>query len=298
MIRSVDQRVLVGTAAVLSYQPIDYNGANATPAGTITIGITRADGTQLVAAGTPVGGTTNNPRTYTLSAANNTELQRLTATWTDGTDGSVHTTLIDVVGAYYFSIDELRNFPSLNDATKFPVEKLVEARRIAEELIELATGVAWVPRYEFQRVKGTGTTQLLIDWPQLRAVRGGKIFTSADNFDSLTQTDIDSIAPNELPVANLSNGRFWIKTYVPWQNIEIEYEHGFDAPPADLKDAALQYARYWLLGDSKRISPRALDITNEMGTIRYSQPGEGRPTGIPDVDAVIMLHSRRIPEVA
>ena len=96
-----DQQILRGSAATLSWQNLDGNGEPAAPAGTVTVGILRDDGTELVAAGTATAGTGSDPRTYALAATANTLLDRLVVTWTDGGDASVHVTYVEVVAPFH-----------------------------------------------------------------------------------------------------------------------------------------------------------------------------------------------------
>ena len=78
----------------------------------------------------------------------------------------------------------------------------------------------------------------------------------------------------------------------------MTYTAGYSAaPPADLKQAALRAARNWLLtGDAwSGADTRATSITNDYGNIQLSvASADGRPTGLPDVDATITAWARRV----
>jgi hypothetical protein len=80
--------------------------------------------------------------------------------------------------------------------------------------------------------------------------------------------------------------------------VAVTYEAGYSAtPPADVKEAALQATRWRLLATNSNsdMNARQTSSTNEMGgTVQYSVAGPDRPTGYPDVDAVIMGWKRRL----
>jgi hypothetical protein len=72
--------------------------------------------------------------------------------------------------------------------------------------------------------------------------------------------------------------------------LAVSYEHGEDEPDAELYEAGITAMRSWLMTDSSGRASRQTLISNELGTVRLAQPGEKRPTGIPDVDAVLNRH--------
>jgi hypothetical protein len=75
--------------------------------GTVTVGVTRADGTVLIAAGTATAGSGAAARTYALTIANTALLDTLTVTWTSATKG-VRTSTIEVVGGFLFTLSQAR----------------------------------------------------------------------------------------------------------------------------------------------------------------------------------------------
>jgi hypothetical protein len=61
--------------------------------------------------------------------------------------------------------------------------------------------------------------------------------------------------------------------------------HGLDAPPQDLRRAAVVLARY--LSRTTRVPERAASMTTADTLIVFSKPDADKPTGLPEVDAVI-----------
>lgn len=87
------------------------------------------------------------------------------------------------------------------------------------------------------------------------------------------------------------------------ENITVVYEAGYtagdeaDPVPPDIKEAALQATRWRLLATNSNsdLNARQTSITNEMGgTVNFAVAGPDRPTGYPDVDAVILGWKRRL----
>ena len=251
------------------------------------VDVAQADGTAVVTgvSASLVSGTTGT-YSYTLSAANNATLNRLTLTWKDG--GSTRSTrYVDVVGGFYFTIAELRARKGLESEAKFSTERLIATRDRIQSIIERDNGVAYVPRYKRVRVDGSGKTNLLLPHPVLRSVRSVRTYSDATTYTSFSAAQIAAIPQNTIGMAERTDGSIWT---CGKQNLLVEYEHGYDNPPDDLKQAALDAAQYFIFGDTATMSPRALDVVGEWGTVRYSTPGADRPTGIPDVDAVIVAN--------
>jgi hypothetical protein len=75
-------------------------------------------------------------------------------------------------------------------------------------------------------------------------------------------------------------------------NVLVTYEAGYSAtPPDDIKEAALQATRWRLMATNSNsdLNARQTSMTNEMGgTVQFAVAGTDRPTGYPEVDAVIV----------
>ena len=75
-------------------------------------------------------------------------------------------------------------------------------------------------------------------------------------------------------------------------NVSVTYQAGYSATvPPDVKEATLAATRWHLLeGKANNVtSPRQTSITNDMGgTVNFATAGVDRPTGYPEVDAVII----------
>lgn len=286
-----DQRILRSVAATLSWQPVDADGTAATPAGTVTVDVARADGTALVTAGA-TSGATDAPRTYALSAALNDRLDYLTATWkVAGT--AVATTAIEVVGGYYASIAQIRaSHATLVNMTKYPDAVVLAARWAVEDEFERITDRAFVPRYWQGRRSGSGGDALVLPHWQLRQVRLLRFYTDGATYTSASSTELAAIPASPEGVAVRTDGNVFDAGCA---NVLVGYEHGTDRPPADILRAFYTRVRAVLNDPNSGIPDRATTYTpTGGGTFALATPGSSWfETGIPDVDAVLQRYPAR-----
>lgn len=296
-VRHPNQRILRGVAASLAFMNVDSDGTNTAAAGAVTVGVTKGDGSTLIASGSAT--TDSNPYLYALTAANNTELQWLTATWTDGGDSSTHTTLVEVVGGYYASVAEIRNSDSsLLDEVKYPDARLIQARWDTEVEFEAACGVSFVPRYRRVQLDGLGGRWILLPDQMVRIVRSVRVYSDATTYTSSTAAELAAMdVTGGTGIITRTDGGVFSSGC---KNIVVEYEHGFDRPPADVRQAFLTRVRSRLNFDKSGIPDRATTyVPAEGGTFALATPGRGGSiTGIPDVDVVLARYGRNIPGIA
>jgi hypothetical protein len=287
-----DQRILQGTAATLAVTLTDQNGIAADAAGVLTVRVQKADGTDILAAGTATTDATG-PGNYTvaLTAAQTTSLDMLTATWTDAGDTSVTTTRHEIVGGYYVSIAAIRALKNLDDTSKFTDAELVAARWWFEDLVEQYTATAFVPRYGRLWMSGTLTASLLPPVGPLRSLRSARSYTDATNYTAFSASELADVHVEPWSLYRRTLGAWPYGT----TNLLLEVEYGHDRPTADIREAALIAIRSHLLNDQTG-RPMLSVSDGEGGTTRFATPGADRPTGIPDVDSV--LNRYRMPVCA
>lgn len=279
-VAAADQRILAGTAASLSMVVSDQDGEPDTGAATVTVGVTRGDGTVLVAAGTGTVAT-GAARTVALTRSQTVAVDRLTATWSVGGD-VIARTVTDVVGAHWFGPRTLRSRAGLESLA---TPTLLAARDSFGDLADRVTGVAWVPRWWTETVRSTGSNVVVTEWPQIREVLSITVDGSAQ---TLADWDVDA-GPGVL------RAPFTVSSDAP---IVVRYRHGYDRPPGPLVDAAIEACEWSLTKDSSGVSPRALGFSGEFGSFRYASATSDHPTGLPDVDAILATYSRRVPGLA
>lgn len=281
-----DSRILVGAPATLTAVFYD-GGETAVDPGTVTVTITRADGT-AVATAAATSGTGAAARTYDLPAQ--TRLDHLVAVWT-GDDGRGVTTRHEIVGGFYAELAEIRGLDAVTNETKYPTALLEVARRQAEDRFEQATGAAWVRRHARETLSGNGTTRIVLAHRPPRSLLAATI-------DGTAAADLALFRLYDEGLIERAGGVTWPKeSSGGGGNVVVEYVHGYDAPPADLKQAFLTYVRYLLLDTRSRIPDRATAMTTEFGTIQLAS-ATSRATLIPEVDAILADYDRRIPGMA
>ncbi len=276
------ERILRSTPSTLSVTfygdsaPTDADGA-------VTVTITKPDGTALVTGAATTHGTIGK-YTYTLAPQSN--LRRLRFDWS-GTFGGIATTVTtyaEIVGGFYFTLYEARNFDSViaGDTVKYPDEKLEEARLFVETEFERICQRAFVPRGAYEQITlDDNTYTLYLENPEITSIT------------SITVEGVSWMAyPFKLDgsrTVRITDGQYF--PYSPYgaANIKIEYEYGQPAVPPDIKRAALKRMRSIVIGQTGRIDERATFMTlPDMGSFTLATPGlRGSLTGLPEVDKTL-----------
>lgn len=286
-----NSRIVAGSTASISYQGYDQDGEPADP-GVVTVAVTNAAGTTVVTAGTATTGSGSNPRSVTLPATATASVDVLTATWS--VSGSqIGVTTHDVVGGVYLTVAEIRALePALSSATEYPAARIIEVRRLVEQMFESATGRAFVPRFRTDLVSGDRTTSLIVRRPDVRSVRFAEAVNRDGDFEALDITDA-RVSP--LGVIERPDG--WP---LGIDNIRVGYEFGLARPPDDLRQAAVQAIRAQLNVFRSGIPDRATSFQPiDGGNVVLATPGLGPwVTGIPAVDECIKRYKWRDAAVA
>lgn len=179
--------------------------------------------------------------------------------------------------------------PDMGDTAKFPLERVEAVAANVVAIIEREVGTSFIGRTVTQTYDGNGTTGIMLRQAHVQSV---------------TSVEVDGVAVTDAltaPSGILRRKVSATSTYGTWPcgdaNVEVVLESGYsDEPPADIKEVALKATRYELLASSatSAMDGRRTSLSTEMGTIQYSVAGTDRPTGYPDVDAVIVGWRNRI----
>lgn len=183
-------------------------------------------------------------------------------------------------GAAYFTVAELRaKYAALADTGKYPDAMVASAITRAEETIEKACDVAFVPRERTAMIALPSRGILALPNNRVREV------TAVSGPD----TGVIDVDDTRLLAGSYLSYSFWPTS----ETITVTYTHGHDEPPVQVRDAAMLLARQLLLKGP--IDDRATQIPVEGGgVVNLSTPGLfGAETGIPDVDAVIRRYTER-----
>jgi hypothetical protein len=286
-----DQQILAGTAATLSWQPVDSDGEPADP-GTVTVGVTGSDGSEVIAAATATGGTGEAARTVALTAAQTAQIDLLTAVWKVGST-TVATTVHEIIGAYLLTRAEF----VAREAKMSTVASSTFSRhrREVDDLFKRETKRGLTPRFAIERIRSYGGPRLILRFPDLRAVRWANQIDSDGTVTALTSQQIASIAASGEGFATLRDGTCW-----DCGDVEIGYEHGYDRAPFDVVGAAARYTRYVVGAGTSSVPDRATSFADGAGGVtQLATPGLGPfITGIPEVDEVLVAHRWNVPGIA
>jgi hypothetical protein len=271
MIAGERRRIRQRATATLTFTPTDADGEPSTSdPGTVTIGIVSSDGTVVVAAGTATTAA-GVSRTYALTAVHTANLDILTATWTANAT-TIGTTSVDIVGGYYFTTAELRaGEPSTRAESKYSDAEIIAARNDVEVCFERWQNVAWVPRLSTYRRPLDNLWTFTLPQPYLRVVRWARIWTSPTDYTALTTAECAAIPADDAGTLYLP--------YPVWSmyGLQVGYEHGNDAPPFDVKRAAMRYCRVLL--NSPLEPSRSQPFVSDVGLLAPARTGTlaGRP---------------------
>jgi hypothetical protein len=243
----------------------------------VTVSATRLNGAVVFTAQTA---TRVSAGVYQMAAttAHTALLDTLTLAWSYARSGAtmVEKTYLEVVGGFIVSLAELRK--RLPDVTTYPLADILTMRTDAEQAVEEACGVAFVPRYAYEALSvNTPTQRVRLEHARPRVVREVKIGTV-----SYTQTQLDQL------LLNVNSQTVDLYGSLIYQNGSIGYEHGYDFPPRPVVDAVLDAATFYAgqtAGVTQNIDPRATRIITQDGTVELG--GARGVTGLATVDSVI-----------
>lgn len=229
--------------------------------------------------------------TATLTAAAHTaDLGRLTLTWSATVAGSTQTltSYVDVVGAHYATVPELRAMKGLAESDGVSTADLVAKRDEFAGIIEQARGVSYVPQAATFSVDGGCDVMV----PHLACT--GLVSVTENGNDVTSQCTI-------LPYGELTRLTPFLPPAVEDRtNVTVVYTHGYDAPPAAAREACREYVRSAIVR-SRSGQRDVIAQTAEGMTLRYSTPdwSAGRFTGFVEVDRLIgSLPDERVPGMA
>lgn len=277
------RRISAGSYSI-SVRAADADGVLVTPA---TPALTVLDGSGATAyTGTPAAAL--GLLSAYVPAADLDLLDTYSCSWSGTVAGATleWPSTIEIAGGYLFEIADLRaSDPALADTVKYPGAACRAARTAAEERFEGAARVAFVPRGRRVTLRGDGSYRLELPDNACRRVVSVSIDGTALDAGALAELELREWGALDRP-----------SLWPAGSSIAVYYEHGEDAPPAPVREAAMLLAREYLVRSA--ISSRAVVEQTDVGAFRLSVAGRDRPTGIPDVDAVIEAFGRRRPRIA
>jgi hypothetical protein len=189
----------------------------------------------------------------------------------------------------YFTLAELRALPDVSDATRYTDARCLAAAAYITAIIERECNTSFISRAVTDETHDGGCYEIFLNKPWVLSIT-----SATENGTTVT----DTLRYKSGAVRRYATGSY---TPRPWlqgfDNVKVTYAAGYSAtPPSDIKDAAMQGTRARLLTmDSQAgIEDRRTSLSTDAGTIGFVIAGEDRPTGYPEVDAVILGWKKRL----
>ncbi len=188
----------------------------------------------------------------------------------------------------YFTLAEFRLLPDMADEDTYTDDKVNAAAAYFTSIVENELGDTLLRASYTESHDGLYLRSVLLD---------------RDNVVSLTSVTVDGATVNTaLLTVNQSGQVRYLDGCTRFSgarvaNVVVTYTAGLYATcPDDVKDAVMWATRDRLLAqnDQNDSDPRRTSVTTEMGTVSYLLPGEKRPTGFPELDAVIASRQRSL----
>lgn len=228
------------------------------------------------------------PGRYSYALAPQPEVASLTVTWS-GTWGGVAQSLdtwVEIIGAYLFTVAELRAAPyGLTDTARYPDAMIRETRAGIAQFFERVCGQSFVPKYaREQHVGQDGRSLWLRKRPLIRVLASN---VSGVALSGSQLAGLEARGPRQLWRADA----VWASDGSGTRNVLVEYEYGLERPVWDIHRAALRLAYDVLVPHD--FSDRTVSWTNELGTFRNAVAGREYPTGVPEVDAALVRNTVR-----
>lgn len=282
--------ILTGNTSTVSSPAFVSAGEVATDCdSTPTCTVTRANGTILAAAAVAQSDVGSGIYQATLTAAVHcTRVDVLTLTWTGLVSAAARQFVqtVEVVGAHYFTIPELRAMKGLEDTGKFPTTLLVELRAMYEEYIAEIVGTSFVPRYQRDLIDGNGANVINLSRQQATSLIGVTINGDVIDTAGLTLYQWGQLRYNSRPFQ-------WPTNSTGGRNVVVEYVHGYPAPPVAVKREVMKAVRSECLASKSSDTYSVIRETYDGRTLQFStpDPSKGRPTGILTLDPVLVQYN-------
>lgn len=270
------------------------------PTGTPTYVVTDAAGATVTSGNATVVGGGTGAVTVALAGQASYNLLTLAITATVAGASVTEYDTVEIVGGFFFGIPEGRaSDASLADTEEYTTSALELARAATEWECEQICDRAFVQRYAYVTLDGTGTSTLILDGPDedrsfrdFVSLSAVSMATEVDTtFTAFTAAELADVAVAADGTMRRASGDVWT---AGWSNVRAGYVYGRNRGlPADLKKATLTRFRTWCNVFKSGIPDRVTSYTTADGsTFRVAMESAYR-TGIPAVDAVYTRYSFR-----
>jgi hypothetical protein len=192
------------------------------------------------------------------------------------------------VALEYFTLAEIRALPDVTEGS-YSDAVIEAAEAFFVSIVEREVGVPFIPRTFVDTLDGNGRAELVLTHDQIRSLTSVTVNGVSVTVGNLTAAD----GVLRYSTSGGGAGTTWTQGV---SNVVVTYSAGeYTTCPADVKNAVMWATRDRLIsqGSQNGIDVRRTSITNDLGgTTQFLLPGEKRPTGYPELDAVIASYVR------
>lgn len=194
----------------------------------------------------------------------------------------------------YFALADLRELPQMGDSSRYTAELVDRAASYITGIIEREVGTSFIGRP-------------VVNGPLTPSPRGDALIAESPHILSVSAVRVDGAAVTSGTFSALGSLIYrrvggvvqdWPEsTAETFGGVRGDWVAGYSStPPSDIREAAMQGTRARLLttASSADYSDRRTSLSTDQGTINFVIAGPDRPTGYPEVDAVIMGWARKL----
>jgi hypothetical protein len=293
--RTSSYRILKGTAGSLEIT-VYSDGAKIDPTVPSVVAVDDTGAAVTLGAATLAGGDSGKVTAAILPAAT-ANVGRITATWTLTVDGVAQnfTTYHEIVGDLLFTEAEMRAFDKGAVApAKYTDAQILAMHDLVKDSFETKVGVAFGLTFTREILSGPGISLLMLGNQKVQSIRAAATRVTT-TWTALTATELEGVILGDFGMLERETAVWPLGT----RNIRVDYEHGYQPIPHEIKEAAKWLAREWLVGSD--IPARATSMVAPEGTYQLATAGvRGSIYGLPLVDRVISDYAARhyIPGIA
>lgn len=187
----------------------------------------------------------------------------------------------------YFTLTEFRLLPDVASTSDYPDAKVLAAAAYFVDIVEREVGHPFIPRSYTENLRGNGSTALVLSHPYIQSLTTVTVGGVSVNVAGLDATS------GILRYATTT--AFGTTAWTYGAAVVVTYSAGpYATCPDDIKDSVMWATRDRLISQSELSGSwdRKTSVSNEFGTTQYVLPGEKRPTGYPELDALIASYCR------
>lgn len=191
----------------------------------------------------------------------------------------------------YFTLAELRTLPDVSNTTKYPNARCLAVAAYFVGVIEREVGAAFIERTVTNELHDGGDYEIALDKAYVRSVT-----SATENGVAVSDYMIADKGGVLVRMASATSG-----SKIRWargiRNVSVTYKHGYSAvAPDDIKEQAMKATRMHLMATSATNwqADRQTSLSTDMGVVGYVVAGPDRPTGYPELDAVINGYKRKL----